>query len=192
MKREDILRELELLPVWQLRTALAFPTALQTSTKMAEPNIAEPSMTEASILEAEVKEIEKPDYAALLHIASEDGAWLFVTARPTLQADEALLLNNIFKAIRMTAQAPQLSMDTMAIIQTRPPKIIITMGEVAAQTLLKSTAPITALRGQLYQYQGITLIATLDPAHLLQNLPDKAKTWEDLRLAMRSLAELSL
>ncbi len=63
------------------------------------------------------------------------------------------------------------------------PKLIIALGRIAAQSLLKTKATISSLRGQVHHYEGIPLIVTYHPAYLLRNLPDKAKAWADLCLA---------
>jgi uracil-DNA glycosylase family 4 len=70
------------------------------------------------------------------------------------------------------------------------PRIIVALGKFAAQSLLKSTDPISRLRGRTYSYAdtGIPLVATYHPAYLLRNPIDKRKAWADLRLA-RSLVQ---
>ena len=70
------------------------------------------------------------------------------------------------------------------------PKLIIAMGRFAAQTLLNSDASIASLRKRLHQYAGVPLVVTYHPAYLLRNLPDKAKAWEDLVFARRTMAGL--
>ncbi len=64
------------------------------------------------------------------------------------------------------------------------PKIILAMGRFAVQSLLGSTEPIGKLRGQVHQYEGVPVVVTYHPAYLLRNLPDKAKAWADLCLAL--------
>ncbi len=75
----------------------------------------------------------------------------------------------------------------LALIQ---PKLILAMGRFAAQTLLDTEASIASLRGRLHRYQGVPLIVTYHPAYLLRTLPDKAKAWEDLCFARRTMATL--
>jgi DNA polymerase len=67
------------------------------------------------------------------------------------------------------------------------PKLIVALGKSAATTLLGVDATIASLRGRVHQYQGVPLVVTYHPAYLLRNLPDKAKAWEDLLLARRTL-----
>lgn len=70
------------------------------------------------------------------------------------------------------------------------PRLILAMGRFAAQTLLATDASIASLRGRLHRYRGTPTIVTYHPAYLLRNLPDKAKAWEDLVFARRTLREL--
>jgi len=180
MTREDMLRELELLPVWQLRTPLASPDSFQAEPKLLKPVVIEPAIEKLDATSAQL----------LMHIGSEDSAWLFIMTNEVLQADEAQLLSNICKAMGIITTPEEMSIDTLAVIQARQPKMIISMGEPVTQMLLQSTEPLTKLRGKVYKHHDVTLIATYDLAHLLQNLPDKAKTWADLRLAMHTMQDL--
>ncbi len=68
------------------------------------------------------------------------------------------------------------------------PKIIMALGKCAATTLLGVDATIASLRGRVHRYGGVPLVVTYHPAYLLRNLPDKAKAWDDLLLARRTLA----
>ena len=68
------------------------------------------------------------------------------------------------------------------------PRVIVALGKSAATTLLDVDATIGSLRGRVHRYDGVPLVVTYHPAYLLRNLPDKAKAWEDLLLARRTLA----
>lgn len=70
------------------------------------------------------------------------------------------------------------------------PKLIVTLGRPAAQTLLQQDVKISAARGMTHDFAGIPLIVTYHPAYLLRNLPDKAKAWEDLCFMRRTMREL--
>jgi DNA polymerase len=73
------------------------------------------------------------------------------------------------------------------------PKIILAMGRFAVQALLQDTVPsvetvpLGKLRGQVHRYQGVPVVVTYHPAYVLRNLPEKAKVWADLCLAMATL-----
>ncbi|GAO36343.1 DNA polymerase [Sulfuricella sp. T08] len=75
-------------------------------------------------------------------------------------------------------------------IELIQPKLIITLGKVASETLLGREATIASLRGKVHAYQGIPLIVTYHPAYLLRTLQDKAKAWEDLCLAKQTMQDL--
>ena len=61
------------------------------------------------------------------------------------------------------------------------PKVIVPLGKFAAQSLLKTTDPITKLRGRQFDYRGAVLIPTFHPAYLLRNPSAKREVWEDMK-----------
>ena len=69
----------------------------------------------------------------------------------------------------------------VALVQ---PKVILARGRFAVQSLLQTTEPIGRLRGRVHHYAGVPVIVTYHPAYLLRALPEKAKAWQDLCLAM--------
>lgn len=69
------------------------------------------------------------------------------------------------------------------------PKVIVALGKFAAQTLLRESTPITRLRGQWRQYQGIPLMPTFHPAYLLRNPGEKRLVWNDLQEVMKKLGK---
>ena len=67
------------------------------------------------------------------------------------------------------------------------PRVIVGLGRVAVQTLLRDPTPITKQRGRWRTYEGVKLMPTFHPAYLLRNPPEKKKAWDDLRLVMDEL-----
>lgn len=69
------------------------------------------------------------------------------------------------------------------------PKLILALGNAAAQQLLKSKSTMTRLRGQLHYVDGITapILVSYHPTYLLAAPNEKRKAWEDLQLAMKEL-----
>jgi len=63
------------------------------------------------------------------------------------------------------------------------PDIILAVGRIAAQNLLKTTTPIGKLRGRVHEYQSVPLVVTYHPAYLLRSPLEKRRAWDDLRLA---------
>lgn len=72
-------------------------------------------------------------------------------------------------------------------IELIAPKLIVALGKTAANRLLQTEASLGSLRGRLHRYRGTPVVVTYHPAYLLRNLPDKAKAWEDLLFARRTL-----
>ncbi len=65
------------------------------------------------------------------------------------------------------------------------PKVIVALGKFAAQTLLRDSTPITKMRGQWREYQGVKLMPTFHPAYLLRNPAEKKAAWSDLQQVMK-------
>jgi len=75
----------------------------------------------------------------------------------------------------------------LALIQ---PKVIVALGRVSAQALLKTGDALGTLRGAAHRYgpAGIPLVVTYHPAYLLRSPEQKSKAWDDLWLA-KGIAE---
>ncbi len=188
MTQEDVLRELELLPMWHLRAGLT-PLAPEVVMDNATP-LMPAAHVAAPVLPEQV--VPKPVAAmAWTQVTSTDDLWLFVSLTASLSADEWQLLQNMAKAMRISLNTPQPMTDQGHALSASPAKMLITFGEEAAQHLLASQASLPTLRGQLHACHGRTLVATHALDHLLQQPLDKAQTWHDLRLAMQALADLA-
>lgn len=72
------------------------------------------------------------------------------------------------------------------------PKIILAVGRIAAQTLLKSDRPVGTLRGKRFYYEGsgIPIVVTYHPAYLLRSPQEKRKAWQDLLFAKETFSSL--
>ncbi len=69
------------------------------------------------------------------------------------------------------------------------PRIILAVGRIAAQNLLKTTTPLGRLRGRVHRYDEIPLVVIYHPAYLLRNPAAKRQAWEDLKFAWRVYSE---
>jgi DNA polymerase len=67
------------------------------------------------------------------------------------------------------------------------PKVILALGSVATQALLRTKEPIGKLRGRLHPFGNAVLIPTFHPAFLLRNpgAEYRRMAWDDLKLAKR-------
>ncbi len=67
------------------------------------------------------------------------------------------------------------------------PEVVVALGKFAAQTLLRTKAPITQLRGRWFDYRGTKLMPTFHPAYLLRNPAEKRVVWQDIQQVMQAL-----
>jgi DNA polymerase len=65
------------------------------------------------------------------------------------------------------------------------PKIMLAVGRIAAQNLLRTDKTLGSLRQQVHRFgiSQVPLIVTYHPAYLLRTPADKRKSWEDLKFA---------
>jgi len=71
------------------------------------------------------------------------------------------------------------------------PAVIVTLGSFAAQTLLGVRTPVSRLRGQWHKYEGVALMPTFHPAHLLRLPLEKKWVWEDMTKVKQRLGNLT-
>jgi uracil-DNA glycosylase len=74
-------------------------------------------------------------------------------------------------------------------VDTVKPKVIVALGKFAAQCLLRTTDPITRIRGKEFVYRDAILIPTYHPAYLLRNPSAKRDVWEDMKRVRAILAQ---
>ncbi len=67
------------------------------------------------------------------------------------------------------------------------PKVIVCLGSVAFQFLLKTEKKISQSRGEWFDYEGIKVMPTYHPAFLLRNPDAKKPVWEDMKKVMEVL-----
>lgn len=74
--------------------------------------------------------------------------------------------------------------EQVAIIK---PKVIVCLGSVAVQNLLRTEEKISRIRGQWREFDGIPVMPTYHPAFLLRNPAGKRPVWEDMQEVMKKL-----
>lgn len=67
------------------------------------------------------------------------------------------------------------------------PKVILTLGRISTQYLLKTQTAISRMRGKVYYFMNIPLVPTFHPAAVLRNPEYRKDVWEDLKLAREQL-----
>jgi uracil-DNA glycosylase family 4 len=214
-RREEILAEMGLGPVWRLRNRPATEAAAAPSENTwIEIKQAVPGCTACGL--------HKTRTQTVFGVGDENADWMLIGEAPGAEEDRlgepfvgqaGKLLDNMLAAIHLQRGE---NVYIANVLKCRPPgnrnpepeeverctpflkrqialiqpKLIIAMGRFAAQTLLASDASIASLRGRVYRYEGVPLIVTYHPAYLLRNLPDKAKAWADLVFASQTMQEL--
>lgn len=71
------------------------------------------------------------------------------------------------------------------------PKMICLLGRVAAQTVLASDSPLSALRGRWHDYRGIPVRVVYHPAYLLRSPQQKRAAWQDFLILKERYRSLS-
>ena len=75
-------------------------------------------------------------------------------------------------------------------IELVKPKAILCLGLVASHALLQNKATLTSLRGNVYEFNNIKVMATYHPAALLRNPNWKRGCWEDVQKFRKLYDEL--
>ncbi|MDP2761004.1 MAG: uracil-DNA glycosylase [Sideroxyarcus sp.] len=243
IRDDDVLRELNLYPLWVRRDEPVAGRDLsrqESAGTKPRPQISDPSAEPAGLKsDLQVRQVAT-DWATLkqqVHdctacvlragctqtvfgVGDEHADWLFVGEGPGADEDAqgepfvgqaGKLLDNMLAAIKLkrgenvyianvvkcrppanrTPTADEVATclpwlhQQIALIQ---PKLIVALGKTAATALLGREATLGSLRGMAHDYQGTPLIVTYHPAYLLRSPVEKAKAWQDLCLATRTMA----
>jgi uracil-DNA glycosylase len=212
-RRDAILAEMGLAPIWRLRTR--------------DSSVEKPSQGGWAELKQSVSGcvscgLHKTRTQTVFGTGDENADWMLIGEAPGAEEDRlgdpfvgqaGRLLDNMLAALGLrrgenvyianvlkcrppgnrNPQPEEVANCTPHLlrqIELVQPKLILALGRFAAQTLLDTDASIASLRGKLHRYAGVPLIVTYHPAYLLRTLPDKAKAWEDLVFAKNTMASL--
>ncbi len=109
--------------------------------------------------------------------------------------NDAYLVNVLRNSQQNDADAAKSKAELNAIFQDCikqvQPKVIVIVGQLAAQNVLHSDEPLARLRGKSYTLpdSNTHLVVSYYPSYLLSQPMDKRKAWDDLKLAMSLIAE---
>lgn len=108
---------------------------------------------------------------------------------------EEVYISNILKCRPPNNRTPQESEINSCMpfltkqIEIIKPRIIVTLGAIATQTLLSSKEPMYTMHGRIFSYPlkkpVSKVVPTYHPAALLRNPNLKVKTWEDVKLVRK-------
>ena len=69
------------------------------------------------------------------------------------------------------------------------PKVILALGRIAAQTLLKTDESLAGLRGKVHTFNNTPVVVVYHPVYLLRYLQEKRNAWLDLQLAIQTVKD---
>jgi uracil-DNA glycosylase family 4 len=69
------------------------------------------------------------------------------------------------------------------------PQVVISFGNTPTRALLRTKKPISQLRGDFHDYQGMQLMPTFNPAYLLRDPTKKREVWDDMKKVRAHLNE---
>jgi DNA polymerase len=205
-----MLREMG-IRVWAPASAGRDDDAAETATLLAEPAAVAPAPVRAPVASS-ARAVERPVSPAPAAGHRRAGApspasslasaeWLVVgepfdaaAADPAAAAEQALLLDNMLRAIRVArggsareGRACHLALDPMttaadldAAIDAVRPRIILALGRAAALALLGIDEPLGRLRERVHERAGIPVVVTFALPYLLRHAEDKPRAWADL------------
>ncbi len=74
-------------------------------------------------------------------------------------------------------------------IELVAPRLVVALGRVAAQQLLRTRDPLGRLRGRWHEVAGVPVRVTYHPAFLLRDPSYKRAAWEDMKLVRDRLLD---
>ena len=106
-------------------------------------------------------------------------------------AREQVYIANVLKCRPPNNRDPQTkeTLECMPFLERQVallrPRIVLVVGRIAAQNLLRTTVPLGGLRLQVHTFgpTRVPVVVTYHPAYLLRMPTDKRKAWEDLKFA---------
>lgn len=61
------------------------------------------------------------------------------------------------------------------------PKVVLLLGNTPTKALLNTKQPISKVRGEFHEINGLTFMPTFNPAYLLRDPTKKREVWEDVK-----------
>lgn len=118
--------------------------------------------------------------------------WAVLLDAEALISDTDTLLNELLTAMALDRKQVLVMMfdhDCMASIANIQPKMVVVMGEQAAQNLLQTTMAMAELRGVKHALSvgatSVSVVVSFSLTYLLQVAIDKRLAWQDMQLALK-------
>lgn len=214
LNREDMLRELELLPVWRAR--LPAPASLQAATvieAVATPLVAEVAVEVVAepVVEASVPEVVEMEVPVSIALEQTPQAPLpevneplpevaveLLVQTPWLlycpQAEDAQsqqLLHNILRALQLSLEVVTLYQQQLVSAQVGSRFCVLFGLDAANRFLAADYLEIAAVRGKILTDGDRQVVVTHHPQAMLENPLLKREVWQDLCLLLAKYAEVA-
>lgn len=211
--REDVLRELELLPVWRLRQpvaqsdlpAIALPMAPDTSTETltqqstqalpeTRPETVSETMPETIVTEPVIGLSVESEPAAIVAMAETmqpeastapliQSAWFLLCPHMDDLAAQQLL-ENIVRALKLAPEELHIAQQPVKIAHVQS-RFAVLFGLEAANTFLGTNhTDLASIRGQIFTHAEMRYVITHHPDAMLANPLLKKEVWYDLCLLL--------
>ena len=199
MNRDDLLRELELLPAWQIKAGFQMGVnTLQTPSHeisneksekildVSSPDISTNILASAQLI-AQENSSPQPVIIEPVAVVSKQAVAVLVFVnmpkKENFYASEAgILLDNMLKAIHLKRGENLVIAFMSDEIERFEASAALVLGEQAAQLVIKTSEPFSALRGKVHQVHASNIIVSHSLAHLLAEPLYKREAWQDLKL----------
>jgi hypothetical protein len=194
LTREDMLRELELLPVWRPR----MPPVTNASPGLSEPLSVVPAEVEVEKTDAlpEVAPAEPVSTPTAVESASQEAienaehlspdiqaTWLLLCPQAS-DASSQELLQNIIRALKLPAEEVLLYQQALQATRAQSRFCVLFGLEAANHFLATSHSDIASVRGRLLKHGDTTYVITHHPHVMLENPLLKKEVWHDLCLLL--------
>lgn len=195
MTREEILKELELWPLWTLRQPLpdlttfisAEPLESLHSQQRKLLSHANTEIVVDDIADLDGKSHEEAETASEIYFQcyeADGGLCVAVHQLIALSKDERLLWDNICRAMRLPMCLVENAATVNDLIDKKSAKVIILIGESTAQRVFNTTESLEVLRAKPLTFADKPCVVTYDLAYLLKHSQDKSKAWDDFCLVL--------
>jgi DNA polymerase len=109
-----------------------------------------------------------------------------------LKREDCYLTNTV----KMISTGDEITPDVLAFftpylhreLRVVRPEVVISFGNTPTRALLKTKKPISQMRGEFHDYNGMQLMPTFNPAYLLRDPSKKREVWEDMKKVREFLA----
>ena len=112
-----------------------------------------------------------------------------------LQEKDCYLTNTV----KFISQGDEVTSDVIAFfapflkreILALGPKVVILLGATPAKALIQAKQPISKIRGEFVDLDGIAVLPTFNPAYLLRDPTKKREVWSDMKKVREFLSRKS-